>query len=105
MSWLSHVGLGFIDDLTDNALDKMGNAIKKGDIPEVLSQLSSIIDAAEDRFEDIGDLFDGHADKTQKSYAERNTARSDGNRCVRANRQPCRLAGQVGQKVTGIPGT
>ena len=76
----------------------MGNAIKKGDIPEVLSQLSSIIDAAEDRFEDIGDLFDEHAGKTQKAMMkEIREERRDSIRS--AKRQMADLQGKWGESL------
>ena len=43
MSFLSHMGLSVIDKVTGNALDKMGNAIKKGDVSGLVKQFRGIL--------------------------------------------------------------
>ena len=51
MSFFSHIGLSVIDKLTDNALDKLGNAIKSGDVSEILKQFKGILEGVEDKLE------------------------------------------------------
>ena len=41
MSFLSHIGLSVVDKLTGNALDKLGNAIKDGDVTKIVEQFTS----------------------------------------------------------------
>ena len=44
MSFFSHIGLSVIDKVTGNAgVDKVGNAIKDGDVNELVKQFTSII--------------------------------------------------------------
>ena len=66
MSFLSHIGLSSIDKLTGNALDKMGNAIKDGDVKDIIKQLTGILNGVEDRLEDISDLFEDAVDKGKR---------------------------------------
>ena len=49
MSFFSHIGLSIVDKVTGNALDKLGNAIKDGDVKELVSQFTSILDGVEDK--------------------------------------------------------
>ena len=66
MSFLSHIGLSSIDKLTGNALDKLGNAIKDGDVKGIVKQLTGILDGVEDRLEDISELFEDAVDKGKR---------------------------------------
>ena len=66
MSFFSHIGLSVIDKLTDNALDKLGNAIKDGDVSELVKQFTSILNGVEDKLGDIGDLFEDAIDDAKK---------------------------------------
>ena len=67
MSFLSHIGLSIVDKLTGNALDKVGNAIKDGDVGELTKHLTSIFEGVEDRLEEISDLFEGEIDNAKKA--------------------------------------
>ena len=58
MSFFSHIGLSVIDKVTGNALDKVGNAIKDGDVSELVKQFTGILNGVEDKLGDIGDLFE-----------------------------------------------
>ena len=49
MSFFSHIGLSVIDKLTGNALDKLGNAIKDGDVTELVKQFTGILEGVEDK--------------------------------------------------------
>ena len=66
MSFWSHIGLSIVDKLTDNAFDKLGNAIKDGDVSKVVSELKSIFDGVEDKLGDITDLFEDTIDDAKK---------------------------------------
>ena len=66
MSFLSHIGLSVIDKMTGNALDKLGNAIKDGDVSEVIGQFTGILEGVEDKLGDISDLFEDAIDKAKK---------------------------------------
>ena len=66
MSFLSLIGLSSIDKLTGNALDKLGNAIKDGDVKGIVKQLTGILDGVEDRLEDISELFEDAVDKGKR---------------------------------------
>ena len=66
MSFLSHIGLGVIDKLTGNALDKVGNAIKDGDVTELVSQFTTILEGVEDNLGDVADLFEDTIDDAKK---------------------------------------
>ena len=66
MSFLSHIGLSSIDKLTGNALDKLGNAIKDGDVKDVFDQLTSILDGVEDKLGDVSDVFEDAIDDAKK---------------------------------------
>ena len=58
MSFLSHIGLSVIDKLTGNALDKLGNAIKDGDVSGIVEQFTDILEGVEDKLGDASDLFE-----------------------------------------------
>ena len=58
MSFWSHIGLSVIDKITDNAFDKLGNALKDGDVKEVVSLFKGILDGVEDKLGDASELFD-----------------------------------------------
>ena len=66
MSFWSHIGLSVIDKITDNAFDKLGNAIKDGDVSEVISQFTGILEGVEDKLGDISDLFEGAIEDAKK---------------------------------------
>ena len=79
MSFLSHIGLSVIDKATGNALDKLGNAIKKGDVSGLVKQFRGILDGVDDRLDDISNLFEDEIGKRQKLIAD---AVEDGKRIV-----------------------
>ena len=56
MSFLNRMGLGFLDPT--NELDKFANAIKDGDITEIVDKLSRLFGSVEDQLEDIAELFE-----------------------------------------------
>ena len=58
MSFLSHIGLSVVDKLTGNALDKLGNAIKDGDVSKIVDQFTSILEGVEDKLGDVSELFE-----------------------------------------------
>ena len=66
MSFLSHIGLSVVDKLTGNALDKLGNAIKDGDVSKIVSQFTEILEGVEDKLGDVGDLFEDAIDDAKK---------------------------------------
>ena len=66
MSFFSHIGLSVVDKITGNALDKVGNAIKDGDVSELVKQFTSVLDGVEDKLGDIGDLFEDAIDEAKK---------------------------------------
>ena len=66
MSFLSHIGLSVIDKITGNALDKLGNAIKDGDVSELVKQFTGILEGVEDKLGDIGDQFEDAIDNAKK---------------------------------------
>ena len=66
MSFLSHIGLSVVDKLTGNALDKLGNAIKDGDVTELVKQFTGILEGVEDRLGDVSDLFEDFTDDAKK---------------------------------------
>ena len=49
MSFFSDIGLSVIDKLTGNALDKLGNAIKDGDVKKIVEMFREILDGVEDK--------------------------------------------------------
>ena len=66
MSFLSHIGLSVVDKLTGNALDKLGNAIKDGDVTELVKQFTGILEGVEDKLGDVSDLFEDAIDDAKK---------------------------------------
>ena len=58
MSFLSHIGLSVVDKLTGNALDKLGNAIKDGDVSKIVDQFTSILEGVEDKLGDVSEIFE-----------------------------------------------
>ena len=66
MSFLSHIGLSVVDKLTGNALDKLGNAIKDGDVTKIVSQFTEILEGVEDKLGDVSDLFEDAIDDAKK---------------------------------------
>ena len=66
MSFLSHIGLSFVDKLTNNALDKLGNAIKDGDVEELVKQFTSILSGVEDKLGDVSEIFEDAIDDGKK---------------------------------------
>ena len=51
---------------TGNALDKMGNAIKKGDVSGLVKQFRDILEGVEDRLDDISGVFEDAIENGKK---------------------------------------
>ena len=66
MSFFSHIGLSIVDKVTGNALDKLGNAIKDGDIKEITSLFKGILEGVEDKLGDVSDLLEDVIDEAKK---------------------------------------
>ena len=66
MSFFSHIGLSVVDKLTGNALDKLGNAIKDGDVSDIIKQFTGILEGVEDKLGDVSDLFEDVIDDAKK---------------------------------------
>ena len=98
MSFLSHIGLSVIDKLTDNALDKLGNAIKDGDVKEVLSQFTSILEGVEDKLGLVGDLIDDLVDDAKKDI-RREISQAKRKMVREARKEMQNLHEQFGDKV------
>ena len=56
MSFLNRIGLDFLDPT--NELDKFANAIKDGDVSEIVEKLSGLFGSVEDRLEHIAEVFE-----------------------------------------------
>ena len=56
MSFLNRMGLGFLDPT--NELDKFANAIKDGDVSEIVERVSGLFESVEDRLDAIAELFE-----------------------------------------------
>ena len=76
MSFWSHIGLSVIDKITDNAFDKLGNAIKDSDVTELVKQFTGILNGVEDKLGDIGDLFERRHRRREEGCAARGRRRS-----------------------------
>ena len=74
MSFFSHIGLSVIDKLTGNALDKLGNAIKDGDVKKIVEMFREILDGVEDKLGAASELFED-AIETGKKEMRREVAR------------------------------
>ena len=66
MSFLSHIGLSVIDKITGNALDKVGNAIKDGDVDELVKQFTGVLNGVEDKLGDVAELFEDAVEDGKK---------------------------------------
>ena len=66
MSFLSHIGLSVIDKATGNVLDKIGNAIKDGDIKEFTKLLSGLLEGVEDNLGSIAEKFEDVIENAEK---------------------------------------
>ena len=66
MSFLSHIGLSVVDKLTGNALDKLGNAIKDGDVSKIVEQFTGILEDVEEKLGTVGELFEDAIDEAKK---------------------------------------
>ena len=66
MSFLSHIGLSVVDKLTGNALDKLSNALKAGDVTEVVGLFKGILDGVEVKLGDVSDLFEDAIDDAKR---------------------------------------
>ena len=98
MSFFSHIGLSVIDKITDNALDKVGNAIKDGDAKELVSQFTSILDGVEDKLGGIADQFEDAIDDGKKHM--RHEISSAKRRLVREARADLeKLHAEFGEKI------
>ena len=98
MSFFSHIGLSVIDKLTDNAFDKLGNAIKKGDVSEILKQFKWILENVEDKLGDVTDLIDDALEDGKKAF--RKEASQVKRRLIRETREDMEnLSEQFGEKM------
>ena len=50
--------MSIVDKVTGNALDKLGNAIKDGDIKEITSLFKGILEGVEDKVGEVGDILE-----------------------------------------------
>ena len=66
MSFFSHIGLSIVDKITGNALDKVGNAIKDGDVSELIKQFRGLLEGVEDKLGDVSELFEDAIDDAKK---------------------------------------
>ena len=66
MSFFSHIGLSIVDKVTGNALDKLGNAIKDGDVTELVKQFTGILEGVEDKLGDVGELFEDAIEEAKR---------------------------------------
>ena len=82
MSFLSHIGLSVVDKLTGNALDKLGNALKAGDVTEVVGLFKGILDGVEVKLGDVSDLFEDAIDDAKRDV-RREVARVKASPCPR----------------------
>ena len=99
MSFLSHIGLSVIDKVTGNALDKMGNAIKKGDVSGLVKQFRDILEGVDDRLDDISGVFEDAIDDGKKDM--RREIAHIKHRLVRETRAEMEeLFEEFGEKVT-----
>ena len=73
MSFLNRVGLGFLDPT--NELDKFANAIKDGDVSEIVEKIGNLFETVEDRLEDIAEVFEGET--TRAKEAQNRTMREE----------------------------
>ena len=98
MSFFSHIGLSVVDKITGNALDKVGNAIKDGDVSELVKQFTSVLDGVEDKLGDIGDLFEDAIDEAKKDV--RREVSKVKRRLIRETREEMEnLHEQFGEKI------
>ena len=65
MSFLNRIGLGFLDPT--NELDKFANAIKDGDVSEIVEKIGNLFQTVEDRLEDIAEIFEARVGQRQGS--------------------------------------
>ena len=64
MSFLNHIGLGWMDPT--NELDKLGNAIKGGDLSALIKHLKSLFGDVEDRLAEVSELFEDSMEDAKK---------------------------------------
>ena len=64
MSFLNHIGLGWMDPT--NELDKLGNAIKGGDLSALIKHLKSLFRDVEDRLAEVSELFEDSMEDAKK---------------------------------------
>ena len=76
MSFLNRIGLGFLDPT--NELDKFANAIKDGDVSEIVERVSNLFESVEDRLEAIAELFDAESASAKEALGatQRNASRA-----------------------------
>ena len=85
MSFLSHIGLSVVDKLTGNALDKLGNAIKDGDVTKIVEQFTSILEGVEDKLGDVSEIFEDAIDDAKRDV--RREVQKVRRRLIRETRQ------------------
>ena len=109
MSFLSRIGLSVFDKLTGNALDKLGNAIKDGDVNKIVDQFTSILEGVEDKLGDVSELFEDSIDDAKKDVRKEVTRVK--RRLIRETRQEMealheqfadKMAEAMEEKIKGI---
>ena len=96
MSFFSHIGLSIVDKVTGNALDKLGNAIKDGDIKEFTKLFRGLLEGVEDTLSDITEKFEDVMEAAQNKA--RREAGKLKRQLVRETRQEME---QVGEEFGG----
>ena len=69
MSFFSRIGLSIVDKLTGNALDKLGNAIKDGDVKKIVEMFRDILEGVEDKLGEASELFEDAIETGKKDMA------------------------------------
>ena len=98
MSFLNHLGLGFLDPT--NELDKLGNAIKDGDPVQVIHQITEMFENVEDRLEGIADVFEEETAGAYKAV-RREAVRAARAEVRKAKRDLIDLQEKFGEKLMG----
>ena len=96
MSFLHHLGLGFLDPT--NELDKLGNAIKDGDPVQVIHQITEMFETVEDRLDGIADLFEDETAQAKKDV-RREAVRAARAEVRKAKRDLIDLQEKFGEKL------
>ena len=101
MSFLSHIGLSVIDKVTGNALDKIGNAIKDGDVKEITNLFRGILEGVEDKVGEISEHFEDMIESAKKDV--RREVNRVKRRLVRETRQEMeQLSEDFGERMAEV---